>query len=85
MAHVLEGGPADEAGLQGIRAERVRERRASGIVVEYARYNRDDADKIISINGNEIRSTDDYQSALDGSSLTTLSMWSANELDVDEP
>ena len=66
VAHVLEGGPADEAGLQGIRAERVRERRASGIVVEYARYNRDDADKIISINGNEIRSTDDYQSALDG-------------------
>ena len=65
VARVLEGGPADEAGLQELRRERVRERRADGIVVEYVRYNRKDADKLISIAGQTIKSTDDYQAAMD--------------------
>ena len=66
VARVVEGGPADEAGIQGLRIERVREKRGNGIVVEYLRPNRDQTDKLISIDGKQVRSTDDYQAAMDG-------------------
>ena len=65
VGQVIENGPADEAGLQGLKVERVRERRANGITVEYLRPNRDKTDKIISIDGVSIESTDDYQAAMD--------------------
>lgn len=65
VAHVLEGGPAAEAGLQGLRRERVRQRRTDGFIIEFVRHNREQADKIISIDGREIKSTDDYQAAMD--------------------
>lgn len=65
VASVIEGGPADEAGLQGLKRERVRERRADGLVVEYYRPNRKETDKIISIDGSPVESTDDYQAAMD--------------------
>ena len=65
VGRVVEGGPAEEAGLQGLRVERVRERRRDGFVVEYLRPNREDTDKLISITGRQIRSTDDYQAAMD--------------------
>ena len=40
-------------------------RRRDGFVVEYLRPNREDTDKLISIAGRQIRSTDDYQAAMD--------------------
>ncbi|QEG21320.1 S1C family serine protease [Mariniblastus fucicola] len=65
VGRVIEGGPAAEAGVQGLRIERVRQRRADGIVVEYLRPNREDTDKIVSIDGQQIKTTDDYQAAMD--------------------
>ena len=65
VGRVVEGGPADRAGIQGLRVELVRERRAGGYVVEYERINRESADKIISIDGQAIETTDDYQAAMD--------------------
>ena len=65
VARVIEGGPADEAGLQELKKELVRVRRGDGLVVQYPRYNRDDADKIVSIDGRNIETTDDYQAAMD--------------------
>jgi S1-C subfamily serine protease len=65
VGRVIDAGPAAEAGLQGLKVERVRERRADGFVVEYLRPNRAETDKIISIDGAIIESTDDYQAAMD--------------------
>ena len=65
VGRVVEGGPADEAGLQGLRVERVRERRADGFIVEYLRPNRDETDKLISIDGQPVKSTDDYRAVMD--------------------
>ncbi len=65
VGRVVEGGPAAEAGLQGLRIERVRERRGDGFVVEYLRPNREETDKLISISGLPVKTTDDYQAAMD--------------------
>lgn len=65
VGKVIEGGPAAEAGLQGLRIERIRERRADGYIVDYLRPNRDQTDKLISIAGRIIKTTDDYQAAMD--------------------
>ena len=63
VGRVIDGGPASKAGLQGL--ERVRERRPNGFTVTYLRPNPDKTDKIISIDGVNIESTDDYQAAMD--------------------
>jgi S1-C subfamily serine protease len=65
IGRVVEDGPAAEAGLQGLRVERVRERRGDGFVVEYLRPNRDETDKLIAIGGLPVKTTDDYQAAMD--------------------
>ena len=65
VGRVVEGGPAAKAGIQGLRVERVRERRADGFIVEYLRPNREQTDKIISIDGQAVKTTDDYQAAMD--------------------
>ena len=64
IARVVPGGAADQAGLQGISVEREVLRRA-GQLLRVERYNRDTADRIISISGTEIKDTDDVQDALD--------------------
>ena len=65
VGRVVDGGPASEAGIQGLRIERVREQRANGFVVEYLRPNREQTDKLISIAGKKVETTDDYQAAMD--------------------
>ena len=65
VGRVVENGPAGEAGIRGLRIERIREQRANGYVVEYLRPNREQTDKLISIDGQKIESTDDYQAAMD--------------------
>lgn len=64
IARVVPGGAADNAGLQGITIER-EVRRVGGQLVRVQRYNRENADLIIAIDGEEIRDTDDVQAVLD--------------------
>ena len=64
IARVVPGGAAEQAGLQGISVEREVIRRA-GQLIRVERYNRDSADRIISIDGKLIKDTDDVQDALD--------------------
>jgi S1-C subfamily serine protease len=65
VGRVLEGGPAQKAGIKGLKVERIRERRGDGVILEYLKPNRDQTDKIISIAGVPIRTTDDYLAAMD--------------------
>jgi S1-C subfamily serine protease len=64
IARVVPGGPAEIAGLQGITLESG-VRQIGNQLVRYQRLNRDSADKIISINGKPINSTDDVQEVMD--------------------
>ena len=64
IARVVPGGPAEIAGLQGITLESG-VRQIGNQFVRYQRINRDSADKIISINGKPINSTDDVQEVMD--------------------
>lgn len=65
IGRVIEGGPADRAGLQGLKVELIQERRRDGVTLKYLKPNRDQTDKIISIDGVPIHSTDDYLAAMD--------------------
>lgn len=65
IGRVIEGGPADRAGLQGLKVELIQERRRDGVTLKYLKPNRDQTDKIISIDGVPIETTDDYLAAMD--------------------
>ena len=64
IARVTTGGPAEQAGLQGIQVERV-VRRINGVLYSSNRYVKEAADRIIGINGRRIQTTDDLQDVLD--------------------
>ena len=64
IARVVAGGPAENAGLQGLKVERRVERRMNG-VYEFLKPNREQTDTIISIGDRPIQNTDDFQDAMD--------------------
>lgn len=64
IARVIPDGPADRAGLKGIRVRReVRPYR--GALVQIERLDREAADRITAIDGKAIANTDDLQEILD--------------------
>ncbi len=64
IARVIPDGPADRAGLKGIRVKReVRPYR--GALVQIERLDREAADRITAIDGKPIANTDDLQEILD--------------------
>jgi S1-C subfamily serine protease len=64
IAQVVPGGAADLAGLQGIAVERS-VRQIGGQMVRVERFNREVADRLVAIDGQQIVDTDDVQSVLE--------------------
>ncbi len=64
IATVIEGGPADQAGLRGFRL--IREQRRQGpYIYERTRVDREAADLLVAINGRNIRTVDELLSAVE--------------------
>ncbi len=64
IARLIPNGPADKAGLRGIRVEDKVEQ-IGGALYRVTRPIKESADQIIAINGAKIETTDDLQSVLD--------------------
>jgi S1-C subfamily serine protease len=64
VAAVVPEGPADRAGIKGFRV--VRERRRQGpFVTEFERVDRTGADLIVAVDGQKVRTADDFLSAVE--------------------
>ena len=64
VAAVVPDGPADRAGIKGFRV--VRERRRQGpFVTEFERVDRTGADLIVAVDGQKVRTADDFLSAVE--------------------
>jgi S1-C subfamily serine protease len=64
VATLAEGGPAERAGLRGFKI--VRERRRQGpFVMEFERVDRAGADLIVAVGGQNVRTADDFLSAVE--------------------
>jgi S1-C subfamily serine protease len=64
VAAVVPDGPADQAGIKGFRV--VRERRRQGpFVTEFERVDRTGADLIVAVDGQKVRTADDFLSAVE--------------------
>jgi len=64
VAAVVPDGPADRAGIKGFRV--VRERRRQGpFVTEFERVDRAGADLIVAVDGQKVRTADDFLSAVE--------------------
>lgn len=64
VARVEQYGPAEQAGIRGLKVERKYVRRG-GQIFERTTYLKESADRIVGINNFQIDSTDDLQDALD--------------------
>jgi len=64
IARVVPGGPADRAGLRGIAVQREVVQRG-GQLISFLSYDRNSADRIVSIGGEPVRDTDDVQIILE--------------------
>ena len=61
IALVTPDGPADEAGLQGFRVKRVRR-----AFVPYEMLDRSAADVIVAVDGQQVKSLDDFEAIVEG-------------------
>ena len=64
IARLERGGPSDQAGIQGLRAER-RVVRVGNRLVDTIQVDKNSADRLIAVNDQEVNSTDDLQEVLD--------------------
>jgi S1-C subfamily serine protease len=85
VAAVVPDGPADRAGIKGFRV--VRERRRQGpFVTEFERVDRTGADLIVAVDGQKVRTADDFLSAVEsrnpGDKVLVRVSREGHELDV---
>ncbi len=65
IAKVARGGPADQAGLQGLQAERQIVQFGNGQTAVVPRWNKESADIILQVDQMEIESLDDFQAVVE--------------------
>lgn len=64
VAGLVPGGPAERAGVRGFKV--IRERRRQGpFMAEYTRVDRSGADTILAVDGNGVKTVDDFLSAVE--------------------
>jgi S1-C subfamily serine protease len=85
VAAVVPEGPADRAGIKGFRV--VRERRRQGpFVADFERVDRTGADLIVAVDGQKVRTADDFLSAVEsrnpGDKVLVRVRREGHELDV---
>ena len=85
VAAVVPEGPADRAGIKGFRV--VRERRRQGpFVADFERVDRTGADLIVAVDGQKVRTADDFLSAVEsrnpGDKVLVRVSREGHELDV---
>jgi S1-C subfamily serine protease len=64
IATLVPGGPAERAGLQGFRVVREQKRRGP-FIVEERRIDRSQADRILSVDGEKVKSADEFLSLIE--------------------
>jgi len=64
IVSMVPGGPAERAGLRGVRIERRKTRRGP-FVYEESRIDRDYADVVVSVDGEPVKTVDDFLTAIE--------------------